>query len=86
MIDAQQDIESAIDFLAKKYKSMVILLGSSYSSSLALLEGVSNDKVKAIIAFSPGGYFGNHVPSLTTVFAKIKNLFWLLPPKKRLLH
>jgi hypothetical protein len=36
----------------------VILLGSSYSASLALLEGLNHPKVQAVIAFSPGEYFG----------------------------
>ena len=36
----------------------VILLGSSYSASLALLEGLNHPKVGAVIAFSPGEYFG----------------------------
>ena len=70
MIDAQQDIKAAVSFLNKKYKTKVIVWGSSYSASLALIEGVSNDKVKAIIAFSPGDYFGNATPSLSTAFAK----------------
>lgn len=70
MVDAQQDIKAAIDFLAKKYNQKVIVWGSSYSSSLGLLEGVTNDKVKAIIAFSPGDYFGDAAPSLSTAFAK----------------
>ncbi|MEO2052553.1 MAG: dienelactone hydrolase family protein [Allomuricauda sp.] len=70
MIDAQQDIKAAINFLNKKYNTKIIVWGSSYSASLALLEGVANDKVKAIISFSPGDYFGNAAPSLATAFAK----------------
>lgn len=56
-LDAEQDIIAAIDYLNKKYNQKVILWGSSYSASLALKIGTVNDKVKAIIAFSPGEYF-----------------------------
>lgn len=82
MIDAQQDIKAAIAYLNQKYKSRIILWGSSYSASLALLEGASNDKVQAIIAFSPGDYFGNAAPSLTTVFTKIDKPFWITSSKE----
>tara|TARA_R110002124_G_scaffold251205_3_gene416410 strand:+ start:19273 stop:20598 length:1326 start_codon:yes stop_codon:yes gene_type:complete len=81
MIDAQQDIKAAIEFLNDKYKQDVIVWGSSYSSSLALLEGVSNDKVKAIIAFSPGDYFGDAAPSLSTAFAKADKPFLVTSSK-----
>ena len=37
----------------------VILLGSSYSASLALLLGIGNDKVDRVVAFSPGEYLQN---------------------------
>ena len=57
-LDAEQDILSAIDYAYKKSNKKVILVGSSYSASLALKIGTSNDKVKAVIAFSPGEYFG----------------------------
>ncbi|QCW99061.1 hypothetical protein FGM00_02615 [Aggregatimonas sangjinii] len=80
-IDAQQDIEAAIDFLNKKYEKKVIVWGSSYSSSLALLEGVSNDKVEAIIAFSPGDYFGDAAPSLSSAFAKADKPFLVTSSK-----
>ena len=71
MIDAQQDITAAISYLNKKYRQKVIIWGSSFSSSLALLEGVNNEKVKAIISFSPGDYFGDAAPTLAKIFVKI---------------
>jgi len=55
--DAEQDILAAIDFLYGKYNRKVILMGSSYSASLVLKIAVSNPKVLAVIAFSPGEYF-----------------------------
>lgn len=81
MVDAQADIRAAIDFLFKKYDQKVIVWGSSYSSSLALLEGVSNDKVEAIIAFSPGDYFGEAAPSLRRAFAKADKPFLVTSSK-----
>ena len=82
MIDAKADIKTAIDFLSKKYNQDIILWGSSYSSSLALLEGMANDKVKAIIAFSPGDYFGDAAPSLSTAFAKADKPFLVTSSKE----
>jgi dienelactone hydrolase len=57
-LDAKQDIEAAIDFLYHKNNNKpIILLGSSYSATLVLLIGDNSDKVKAIVAFSPGEYY-----------------------------
>lgn len=55
--DAEQDIAAAIDFLYEKYRKQIILLGSSYSASLALKLANGNNKVLAVMAFSPGEYF-----------------------------
>lgn len=56
-LDARQDIEAAIDYLYKlNHKKPIILVGSSYSASLALLVACDNNKVKAVAAFSPGEY------------------------------
>jgi len=82
MINAQQDVAAAIAYLNKKYNQKVIVWGSSFSSSLALLEGVNNDKVKGIISFSPGDYFGNAAPSLATVFSEIKKPFLITSSKQ----
>ncbi|MGQ9846392.1 MAG: alpha/beta hydrolase [Bacteroidales bacterium] len=57
-LDAKKDIEAAINYAYEKSKMPVILVGSSYSASLALLIAKGNQKVKAVIAFSPGEYFG----------------------------
>ncbi|MGB3468234.1 MAG: dienelactone hydrolase family protein [Cyclobacteriaceae bacterium] len=82
MVDARHDIKAAIGYLNKKYNSQIILWGSSYSASLALLVGASSDHVKAVIAFSPGDYFGNVAPSLATVFAKTDKPFWVTSSKE----
>ena len=81
MIDAQQDIKAAIDYLYKTYHQNIIIFGSSFASSLALLESVDNPKVKAIISFSPGDYFGDAAPSLSTVFSQIKQPFLVTSSK-----
>ena len=57
-LNAQQDIEAAIDYLYSiNGQQPILLVGSSYSATLALLIGGSSTKVKAIAAFSPGEYF-----------------------------
>jgi dienelactone hydrolase len=57
-LDAEQDILAAIDYAYAKSKKKVVLIGSSYSASLVLKIAAKNDKVKAVLAFSPGEYFG----------------------------
>jgi len=58
-LDAKQDIVAAIDYAYSLNQKEVILFGSSYSASLSILEGKDNPKVSAVIAFSPGEYFGD---------------------------
>lgn len=56
-LDASQDMEAAVDHAhTLNNHQPVILLGSSYSASLALLMATTNPKVEAVIAFSPGEY------------------------------
>ena len=55
--DAEQDIVAAIEYINGHTGKGVILVGSSYSASLALKIGKSNAHVDAVIAFSPGEYF-----------------------------
>ena len=80
-IDARQDVKAAIGYLYKRYNQNIIIWGSSYTSSLALLEGAKNDHVKAILSFSPGDYFGDSAPSLATVFANIDKPFFVTSSK-----
>ena len=56
-LDAEKDILTAIDYLFKNYAQKIILVGSSYSSSLVLKVAKSNANVLAVAAFSPGEYF-----------------------------
>ena len=55
--DAEQDIIAALDYLYDKYKKEIIVIGSSYSASLALKIAVNNPKVLGVAVFSPGEYF-----------------------------
>jgi len=56
-INAEQDIIAAVDWLFTKYNRRIIILGSSYSASLALKVAKENNHVFAVAAFSPGEYF-----------------------------
>ena len=54
-LDAKPDVETAIDYAYElNKKKPIILFGSSYSASLALLVSTQTDKVKVTIAYSPG--------------------------------
>ena len=56
-LDAKPDIEAAIDYAYElNKKKPIILFGSSYSASLALMISTETNKVKATVAFSPGEY------------------------------
>jgi len=57
-LDAIQDIEAALDFIKSKTDLPIVIWGSSYSASLALVEAAKNLRIKAAVAFSPGEYFG----------------------------
>lgn len=61
-IDAKPDIIAAVEFLHQKFNRRIILLGSSYSASLALIIAKENEKVCAVAAFSPGEYLGEQNP------------------------
>jgi alpha-beta hydrolase superfamily lysophospholipase len=54
-LDAKPDVEAAIDYAYEfNDKNKIIVFGSSYAASLALLVSTHTDKVKAVIAYSPG--------------------------------
>lgn len=53
---AEKDIVSAIEFIYKSKNKPLILFGSSYSASLALKIAPKNEKIKAVVVFSPGEY------------------------------
>ncbi len=55
-IDAKQDIVAAIAWAKNYYSKNVILWGSSYSSSLALIIAKEDANVETVLSFSPGEY------------------------------
>lgn len=56
-LDAKQDVEAAVDYVYDlNNKQPIIILGSSYSASLALLIATHLNKIGAVITFSPGEY------------------------------
>lgn len=58
-VDAVPDIEAAIAYADKEFPhAKKVLVGSSYSSSLAIILGVKHAKsLTAVASFSPGEYF-----------------------------
>lgn len=70
-LNAIPDIKAAITYAHKSFKQEVILWGSSYSSTLVLWESLHNDKVKAVVSFSPGDYF-TELGSLTDSLSQLK--------------
>lgn len=57
MLDAEKDIQAAINYAYKRTNRKVILFGSAYSASLCLKVAKGNDRVHSVIAFSPGEFF-----------------------------
>lgn len=57
-LDAEIDMRAAIQKAYIIARKPVIIFGSSYSASLAIKLGAEMSQVKAVVAFSPGEYFG----------------------------
>ncbi len=57
--DSEADIKAAILYASNKLKKKVILWGSSYSATLAMMIGRDDPNVVKVVAFSPGVYFGS---------------------------
>jgi len=54
-LDAQQDVDAAIEYAYKLNKNKaIILLGSSYSAALSLRIAAKSNQLKALIVFSAG--------------------------------
>ena len=68
-IDAYTDMRAAVSYVRSKYPSAkVFLLGSSYSSSLAIKLASDFPKgISGVIAFSPGEYFSKFGWSRTII-------------------
>jgi dienelactone hydrolase len=79
-LSSEQDILAAIAYADSLIGKGVILLGSSFSASLGLKISVTNPKVKAVVAFSPGEHFGNEL-KLASILSKLKKTAFLTSSK-----
>ena len=56
--EAYPDLEAALEHAVKRKYKKILVVGSSYSASLAIVLASNNpDKIMAVAAFSPGEYF-----------------------------
>ncbi|MBI9054785.1 MAG: dienelactone hydrolase family protein [Bacteroidales bacterium] len=60
-LSSKRDIQAAIKWVKERSDKQVVLFGSSFSASLCLLTAMNNDDIKAVIAFSPGEFFGPEI-------------------------
>lgn len=81
-LDAEQDIEAAIDWVHKRYKQPITLWGSSYSSTLALYFAAKNEKVGSVVSFSPGNYFADKKGSLIDLLKDFKKPMFVTSSKQ----
>lgn len=69
-LSSKKDIKAAIQWVKERSDKPMVLLGSSFSASLCLWIAEENPDIKAVIAFSPGEFFGSGV----NIQEKIKHL------------
>lgn len=74
-VDAEQDIRAAIKYVSEISNKPVVLVGSTYSASLVMKIAINNSDVKAVIAFSPGEYFGSSYSVKDSIHELKKPLF-----------
>lgn len=74
-IDAEADMKAAIEKAYLIARKPVVIFGSSYSASLALKLGSEMAQVKAVIAFSPGEYFGQDLDVVNAARNLVKPTF-----------
>lgn len=84
-LDAEKDIVAAIEWAYATYQKPVILLGSSYSSTLCVYQAVENEKVSAVIAFSPGNYFMDVRGDLTKLLVDFEKPFFFTAANEEML-
>jgi pimeloyl-ACP methyl ester carboxylesterase len=58
MTDAREDMLAAMEWVKGQSDKPFVLFGSSYSASLAMILARDNPGTSAVIAFSPGEFFG----------------------------
>lgn len=74
-LDAEIDMKAAIEKAYLIARKPVIVFGSSYSASLALKLATEMPQIKAVVAFSPGEYFGKGLDVANTVKGLSKPVF-----------
>jgi dienelactone hydrolase len=58
MADARMDMIAAMEWVKGQSNKPFVLFGSSYSASLAMILARDNPVTSAVVAFSPGEFFG----------------------------
>jgi len=81
-LDAEQDMEAAIDWVHQRYQKPMTLWGSSYSSTLALYLAAKNEKVGSVVSFSPGNYFAEKKGSLIELLEGFKKPMFVTSSKQ----
>ena len=62
MLDSYRDMIAAVQYVKSECDSArIFLLGSSYSASLSLIMAKQRRDIEAVIAFSPGEFFGTEL-------------------------
>lgn len=96
-LEAKRDLEAALRW-SRRMEVPVFLVGSSYSSSLALIVAAENpEAVAGVVAFSPGEYFGRdsrlldaaarvRAPTLLVTTAEEGELLRAAPVEKALIE
>lgn len=98
--ESHRDVIAAINYAYSMNKQPVIVMGSSFSASLALYYSINNAKVDAVVALNPGEFFTERF-TLTTMLKKydkhvfaasrksefdyLKDLFQYVPSSHKLL-
>lgn len=80
-LNAEQDIEAAIEYCFNRFQKKVVVVGSSYSASLILKLASTNDHIARVVSFSPGDYFNGKI-ILSDYINKIKIPTFITSSKK----
>ncbi len=75
-VDAEVDINSAVDFINKEYPKAkkLIIWGSSYSSALVIKIAGDRNDIDAVLSFAPGEYFDDLGKPTDYVTQSAKNI------------
>ena len=77
-LDALPDLEGALAWAKAHHYARIALVGSSYSSSLAIVLAAEHPRdVAAVASFSPGEYFDNDKNMIKRAAAKIAVPFYI---------